>query len=414
MRYSCSLCWTTWTVLRSEGRIDVKFCEIAQKLGFEKYPEALDGIYANMVKDNAPACDVQLIDSLEQEWGFFGKYYQVVKETAAAINADPVRSIWVKVAARFAYDNPTPVARTVPVPKADGTAVTDLLPLYIILPQVPAAIAEYRRRGFEDAEIRSLMFGFQDGISIVESQVGRPQVNALYFSWLHHYSKVEIFNTEGFQFELRKLPDNAMWIRNKKDGQVLCLMCAGTFDGTGTQVKGSKNYEDPEDTFAVTLSEDAEKFVGHGVYDNKVSAQACEYPKTQWECIARPGDNCMSLHIPRKADISMAALDKAVASAKKIMTERFADLGGSEIYCASWLLDPMLGVILGPDAKMTKFMERFVKHPIRNAGTSPFGYVFPVNVKDMNTLPEDTSLQRGMKKLYVEGGCIYGYAGLLI
>lgn len=392
----------------------MKFCEIAQSLGFEKYPEALDEVYANMPKDDAPACDLQVIDSLEQEWGFFGKYYEVVKETAATINADPIRSVWVKVAAKFAYDNPTPIARTVPVPKADGTAVTDLLPLHILLPQVPAAIAEYRRRGFDDSEIRSLMAGFRGGIRIVESQVGRPQVNTLYFGWLHHYSKVEIFNTEGFQFELRKLPNDAMWIRNKKDGQVLCVMCRGIFDCTGTQAKGSKNYEDPQDPFTVTFSEDDEKFVGHGVYDNKVSTQAREYLKTEWECVARPGDNCMSLHIPRKADITMPALDKAVASAKKIMTERFADLGGSEIYCSSWLLDPMHGVILGPDAKMTKFMERFVKHPIRNAGTSPFGYVFPVGVKDMTTLPENTTLQRGMKKLYVEGGCIYGYAGLLI
>ena len=63
---------------------------------------------------------------------------------------------------------------------------------------------------------------------------------------------------------------------------------------------------------------------------------------------------------------------------------------------------------------MTKFMERFVKHPQWNQGTSPFGYVFPKYVKDLETLPEDTTLQRKLKKLYIEGGCIYGYAGLLV
>ncbi len=392
----------------------MEFCEFAQKLGFEKYPEALDELYAQMKETDAPACDLGIIDTLEEQWGFFGKYYRVVRETAAAINADPVRSVWVKVAAKFAYDNPSVLAKTVPVPKSDGTAITDLLPLHIILPQVPDAIDQYRRRGFSDDEVRKLMGGFRSGISIVEGQVGRPQVNALYYGWLLHYSKVEIFNTEGFQFELRALPQNAMWLRNKEDGRVLCLMCRGTFDCTGTQVKGSKNYEEPKDPFTVYFYEDEEKFVGHGVYDNKVAAQAREYPKVQWECIARPGDNCMSLHIPRRADISMAALDKAVASAKKIMKERFPDKQGREIYCSSWLLDPMHGVILGPDAKMTKFMERFCKHPVRSAGTSPFGYVFPVGIKDMNALPEDTTLQRGMKKLYVDGGCIYGFAGLLV
>lgn len=391
----------------------MKFCEIAKKLGFEKYPEALDAVYANMPEDGKPACDLKIIDTLEKEWEFFGKYLQIVKQTAAEINADPLRSVWVKVTAKFAYDNPTHIASTVPVPKPDGTAVTDLLPLHIILPQVPDAIAQYQRRGFSESEIRSLMAGFRGGISIVESQVGRPQVNTIYYSWLHHYSKVELFNTEGFQFELRVLPPSAMWLRNKEDGTVLCVMCKGTFDCTGFQVKGSKNYENPKDPFTVTFSEDEEKFVGHGVYNNRVSPQARQYPKSQWECIIRPGDRCMSLHIPRKADITMEALDRACASARKIMAERFADMQGSEIYCSSWLLDPRYREILGPDAKMTKFMERFVKHPVWNQGTSPFGYVFPVT-DDLQSLPEDTTLQRKLKQMYITGDCIYNYAGLLI
>ena len=392
----------------------MEFRQIAEQLGFEKYPEELDAIYANMADDGAPACDLQRIEQLEQDWGFFGKYYEITKETAIAINADPVRSAWVKVAARFSYDNPSPIARTVPVPKADGTAVTDLLAFHVLLPQVPDAIAQYLRRGFSEDEVRKLMAGFRGGISIVESQVGRPRINTLYYSWLLHYSKVEIFNTEGFQFELRELPGNAMWLKNKEDGTVLCVMCKGTFDGTGFQAKGSKNYEDPKDPFTVTFSEDEEKFVGHGVYDNRVSNQPREYLKSQWECIARPGDKCMSLHIPRKADITMEALDRACASATKIMTERFADLKGKEIYCSSWLLDPRYREILGPDARMTKFMERFVKHPVWNQGTSPFGYVFPKYVDDLSTLPENTTLQRKLKKMYIDGDCIYGYAGLLV
>ena len=392
----------------------MEFREIAEKLGFETYPEALDEVYANLPKDDKPACDLAVIDQLEEKWGFFGKYYEVVKETAAAINADPIRSAWVKVGAKFGFDNPTEIARTVPVPVADGTAVTDLLPLHILLAQVPQSISEYSRRGFSDEELRKLLAGYRGGISIVESQVGRPQVNTLYFGWLYHYVKVELFDTAGFQFELRKLPPMAMWLRNKQSGEVLCVMCKGHFDITGYQVKGSKNYENPAETFRVTFEETDEKFIGHAVYNNLVSTKAEEFSKTEWECIARPGDNCMSLHIPRRADISMEALDRACESAKKIMMERFADLQGKEIYCSSWLLDPQYREFLGGEARMTKFMERFVKHPQWNQGTSPFGYVFPKYVKDLETLPENTTLQRKLKKLYIEGGCVYAYAGLLV
>lgn len=392
----------------------MEFREIAEKLGFTEYPEALNEVYANLVDDGKPACDLVAIDQLEEKWGFFGKYYDVVKETAAAINADPIRSAWVKVGAKFGFDNPSAIARTVPVPVADGTAVTDLLPLHILLAQVPASIDEYLRRGFSEEELRKLLGGYRGGIRIVESQVGRPQVNTLYFGWLYHYVKVELFDTSGFQFELRKLPPNAIWLKNKATGEVRCVMCKGHFDITGYQVWGSKNYENPPEKFRVSFEETDEKFIGHAVYNNHVSRNPEEFSKEEWECIARPGDNCMSLHIPRKTDISMEALDRACVNAKKIMMERFPDLQGREIYCSSWLLDPRYREILGPDARMTKFMERFVKHPVWNQGTSPFGYVFPKYVEDLTTLPENTTLQRKLKKMYIEGDCIYGYAGLLV
>ncbi len=391
----------------------MEFYEIAEKLGFESYPQALDEVFAAMPKDDSPACDLQLIDRLQADMDLFGSYYQLVRQTAEEINKDPVRSVWVKVAAKYAYDNPIELAQKVPTPKSDGTAVTDLLPLHIILPQMPAAIEEYYRRGFCYAEVKELMKDFQGSIAIVESQVGRPCVNALYYGWLHNYSKVEIFATNGFWFELDHINPKAMWLRHRKTGEILCVVCRGTFDGTGSQLKGSKYYEDPVDTFTVTLTEDDEKFVGHGVYDNKVSPVAKTYLKSEWACIARPGDKCMSIHIPRGGNISLDVLDAAVASARKIATERFPDKAGMQIHGSSWLLDPKIGEILGPDARMTQFMKRFVVHPQWSQGDNVFGYVFPKNYTDYESLPEDTALQRKLKKLYMDGSCIYSYAGIM-
>lgn len=392
----------------------MEFREIAEKLGFEKYPEALDEIYATLANDNTPACDVQLIDKLQQDMDMFGPYYEIVKQTAEEINRDPLRSVWVKVAVTFVRNNPSKVAKTVPTPENDGTAVTDLLPLHILIPQMPAAIQDYYDHGFSVEEVKYLMHDIQDSIHIVESQVGRPCVNALYFGWLMHYVKTEIFDAGGYWFELSTINPKAMWLRNRQTGEVLCVVCRGTFDGTGSQVKGSKYYEEPDETFTVTVTETDEKFVGHGVYDNKVSPVAKTYLKSEWECIARPGDRCMSMHIRRNGNISREVFDNAVAIARKMLEERFHERPDLPIHGSSWILSPQLAELLGPDTKITQLLERFSKHPMWNQGNSVFGYVFPKNYTDYASLPEDTSLQRKLKKLYMDGSCIYGYAGILI
>lgn len=391
----------------------MEFQNIAQKLGFETYPTQMDALYVQMQQNSAPACDLPLIHTLQQDWNLFGKYYEAVTKTAEEINNDPLRSAWVKTASAFAKQSATPAAKKIPVPRADGSAVTDLLPLHILINLIPEAIGAYTRRGFSRDEIALLMQDFPDSIRIVEQQLGRPAVNALYYGWLMIYAKAEIFRAGGFWFELKTIGPNAMWLRNNRSGNVLCLMCTGSFERTGSYAVGSKYYEAPENSFSVTFEEDDEKFVGHGVFHNKVSLIKMTFSKDHWSCIARPGDPCVNLHIPRGADISMVALDKALADARELVATRYPEKPPMQVHCNSWLLDPKLGALLGPHARITQFMERFVKHPQLSKGSGPFGYVFP-KTEDYASLPEHTSLQRKLKKLYLDGSCIYGCSGLLL
>ncbi len=41
------------------------------------------------------------------------------------------------------------------------------------------------------------------------------------------------------------------------------------------------------------------------------------------------------------------------------------------------------------------------------------GYLFPSNIENYEQLPEDTSLQRKIKKVYLDGGYIYGGGGII-
>lgn len=392
----------------------MEFRRIADAIGIGKYPAILDDIYFAMPKNDLPACDLDLIDHLQKEYDLFEEFYDVVRRTAEKINNDQNRSAWIKVCVEYARNRSVSEARTIPAPKADGTQVTALLPLYILIPLIPLGIQKYKDRGFTDEEIFALNRSYADGIRIVCGQTGMPGVNGLYYWWLGIFAKAVIFIARNFWFELRTLPNNAVYLKNKEDGTVLPVMAAGIYHRSGIQNLGSPAYEDPDGSFSAQFREDEENYYGHGACNSIVDAEEKVFPKSLWECVAGPGDGCLSIHIPRGADISRETLDNAVASAYAIVAERYPEYHARVVFGSSWILDPKLQTFVGPNSKITGLQNAFCTYPQKCDGKGLFGYVFPKNYESIETLPEDTSLQRKLKRWYMDGGYIYDYAGAIV
>jgi len=385
--------------------------QLADTLQLGEYPAGMEPFYEEVKNENDPACDLSLIDSLQEEYTVFGKYYEDVRKSAEEINADSVRSAWVRTAAKFVQTAHHDEAYKLPAPPQDGTLATDYLMLHILIPQIPISIQEYQRRGFSMEEIKESLRSYAGSMYMVGVLTGRPGINKMYYGWLIHYAKVMIFKTHGLQFELKKFPPTAIWLRNRETKQVVPVMLLGTFHASGIQRLGSVGYEDEAGAFQVSFTEDDENYIGHGTYNGKVSATPETFPKAQWECLARPGDGCLNVHIPRGADISEATFRTAWGSACQIMRERFPEHGGGNIFAYSWIFDPAVGELLGVDSKITKFQNLFARFPIRSNGRAVFNFVFPGYGDDFTKLPENTSLQRKIKAMYLRGEYIYEYAG---
>lgn len=387
------------------------FNKMLEAVGIMDCPEEFKDIFDKLPADDVPVCDLALIDKLQEEYNVFGRFYGVVRDAAQKINEDAAFSAWVRVLmaySRISREKP-------PVPLFDGDPKKDLVSFFAIIPEIPNGIARYKKMGFTEEEIAENMREFVSGISIVEEQVGRPAVNALYYVWLWHFARAEIFKVHSIQFEFRTMPTRAVFLRNKKTGQVIPVMVTGEFDASGKHRIGSLFYEEAGDgAFATEFSEDDENFYGHGAVACAVSAQRQTFPKSQWECIARPGDKSLGMHFPRKADISPENFTRAIEKARKIVQERCPEYIGCPIECSSWLLDPALEDILGPESKIVQMGKRFVRYPVKSGGKHVFGFVFPKNVKDYASLPENTRLERGLKQLYLGGGCNYSCSGMVI
>lgn len=275
-----------------------------------------------------------------------------------------------------------------------------MLPFYIVLAQIPDAIAEYRRRGFSDNEIKSLFCIFRASLSAVEKRTGMPGINTSFYTWTIVFVKVQIFNVGGLQFQLKTLPDRAVYLREKATGRIVPLMCNGTCHSSGVQMIGSAGYDDATDAFTCCFWEDDAQYHGYAVIDGVVEPIERTFAKTEWECVLRPGDECLSMHIPGGSDISAEATDKAIAAARRLVKERFPEFSGEWVYCSSWLLDPTLGKLLGDEAKITRFQKRYVRIPEWSNGMHVFGNVFHGRFDSYEDLPEETRLQRALKVIH--------------
>lgn len=387
--------------------------EIADKLGIGEYPAAMNEVYASLPEQSGPVCDVELIDSLQQEYELFGKYYEVVREAAQKIEADPVRRSWVRVAQRRAMGESVTVGRSIPMNYEDDCLEGRMMPLMVLLPQIPEGIRLYREKGFPEEQIRNWIGAYKSGMSIVEYRTGKPGLNRLYYNWLNLFAKAMIFSVEGLQFELKEAPANAVFLKNRESGRVVAVMNAGTAHSSG-QMLGSAGFEDEEGSFGLEFRETEEAYIGHPVVDYLISPKETVFPKAGWECYIGPGDQVLAIHIPKGADISPDMLNKAIEDARVIVRDKYPQFTVNGIYCTSWILDPLLQEVLRESSKITGLQRRFVLFPMKNNGQDVFKYVFGRKPERLEDLAEDTSLQRKLKKLYMEGRFIHNYGGVIV
>ena len=387
--------------------------KIADKLGFVKYPEELEAIFEAQRDSQAPACDLAEIDRLQETYDLFGEFFDLVKKSAQIINADPELNAYVRAAIAYNKQSDRMTAIKLPAPQMTGRIEMDFMMLHITIPMVEASFQELTRRGFtweDQADAREV---YKRSMRIVQTRTDYPGINGGYFSWLALYCRVGIFMTGGFWFEIKQLYARALWIRNRKTGQLIPLM-QGRFYRDGTMMVGAKGFEDDTDSFVVEYSEDQENFYGNACVDNVTVRESGVYPKKEWDAAGRPGEYCLSIHVPPQTDVSREATLRACRKGMRLVGIHFPEFEMTNVvFCASWLLNPKLREIQGEQSRIVQFLDCFVKYPIQDAGESVLSFVFGKIPENLEDLQEDTSLRRKLKKLYLEGGRIHGYSGAL-
>lgn len=126
----------------------------------------------------------------------------------------------------------------------------------------------------------------------------------------------------------------------------------------------------------------------------------------------------IGMHIPSDADLSPAAVDRSLQGAKAFFADYYPHLKNAEYRCHSWLMDSTLKGMLNESANIVRFQERFEIFDKGEVSTDFLEWLFhtrksDAEAPDFSILPENTSLQRNIKKHLVSGGVIRDAYGKL-
>ncbi len=386
--------------------------ELAKSIGVAAYPDELEQAYKTLDESDELICDVDFIKVLNEKYDLLGDYLDEVIAGAVELREKKELLTWARLA--YAYCSKASLAdvKKMTFPTPDGSRAVNMLPVLVLIREVPEIVARYEARGFNEAQIRKNLENIKINMWVHEITQGVPALSKNLFAWLANYSKALIFDHKGFNYQVTVWQTSAIVIKSSLTGERVIVMSAGRFHKNGL-VLGSAGATDEDGAFDADFYEDDKIIKGHKTVNGRVQSELSSFDKSEWQVVLRPGDDVVSLHIPRKTNLDPASVSESLREGLEIARKLYPEHDFKCVVCLSWLMEPALAEILGPDAKLTSFTTRFTKHPIMDSGKNCFGYVWPGEKCPAEELSEKTTLQRGIKKLMLDGDFIRSYAGII-
>ena len=129
---------------------------------------------------------------------------------------------------------------------------------------------------------------------------------------------------------------------------------------------------------------------------------------------ASDGEKIISVHIPSDANMTRKNLDTSYEMAHHFFNTYFPDYKDKIFCCRTWLLDPVLKELLPPGSKILEFQSDYKVINTSLEDSEFIIWVYKKNIDNYNMLPENTTLQKSMKKYLLSGGHISLATGIKI
>ena len=126
--------------------------------------------------------------------------------------------------------------------------------------------------------------------------------------------------------------------------------------------------------------------------------------KQEWALKLAQGDPVLHVHIPREGSFTAEDCYESFGRARDFFAKYYPDWPYTAVACVSWLMDPQLRELLSESSNLVKFQAWYRPFPVKSGDESIYTFVFRSEKREIEQLPETTSLHKKMKTFMKEGG----------
>ena len=392
--------------------------ELAQKIGITAFPEYYKDFYDDVMQDfDANGClytNPEYYDYLHKTYGVLNSYLKLYKKAAVEIGKNEYLSRALALLCHSLKDAEVRSGKKeiLELPEKAGDFAYEMFPALAAASEFEIAYNTLKERNLPIDILNKTLQLPENGIpSFKMRHQNRPGYSFL--PWFQLAIDSKLFELGRLQYEIFcGFEANACIFRNKA-GEEIALASDLALHKSGFAL-GSKFFEDAEGSWTANITETTTTFEGYP-FDKRgfVSHDMISLPKDEWELMLSPGDPVISIHIPATGSLSPELVDESLQKASEFFRAYYPDYAYKAFVCYSWLMDPQLVDLLGVDTNISKFNMRFQKLTGKSHGNHVFKFVFlkPDMNFTLEELPENTRLERALKKHYLDGKAIYGVAG---
>jgi hypothetical protein len=399
--------------------------ELMASVGCNKYPQRWNSLYDSVMDDyDKNGCiyaTAQYYDDINSKYDMFPNYLDDFKNAAEALakNDALCRAFALLCESMKDRESFANEYSELDMPKSGDGKYHIEYEMLTGLASVSLADYTYsllEARGLPKEQKLYAMRVFEDMVKTYKAR-NEGRAGAMSFIWYQLAIDAKLYKTTRLQMEMfAKFTSKATVFENKKSGETLALAMDTVVHSSG-YILGSAGYTDEEGSFTANIEETDTAFIGHayGRY-GRVAKERSVLDKKDWEKIIEPGDPVVGVHIPPGGGMTDELISRSFEETKELIRDYFPDFDYKAFICGSWLMDDKLCDLLGEDKNISKFCARFDKIGRKSAGRAVFSFVFLLaNVSDVdyNALPENTTLERALKKHYLEGKAIYEVLGYI-
>ncbi len=298
-------------------------------------------------------------------------------------------------------------------------AAYDCVAIFPIIAHIRPTWEVYQRRGVaEDILTPSLQWAESIFLQSVENN-GRTAFTAEYFRLYGVAIYTNHLTIGRLRFEIHENSKRPVRIFRNRQGK-LCPLFEDVLLHRSGHILGSVNCTDTEGSYAAEYVESADAYVGYTLDTHTrlaVKKRVC-LEKSEWEPVYASGDTALKVHIPYGGKMTKEMCAESYKRAREVYTRCFPEYDFRCFLICCWMLSPELKDILPETSNIIAFQNDYLVYPMKNAATDALLYVFGIEGKTITDisfaeLPEDNSLQRGIKKKGLEGRYIYQFGGYI-